>query len=52
MVSDNKPLYELETVAARFGGNQVKKILVANGGASPAVTKRAEEMDIMIKRHL
>ena len=52
MVSGNQALYELETVADRFGGKLVKKVLVARGGATDYVRKRAKEMNIKVVRHL
>ena len=45
LISMNQPLYELETVADRFGGKLVRKVLVAKGGVTPGIAKRAEEMD-------
>ncbi|ORU00270.1 hypothetical protein D081_1364 [Anaerovibrio sp. JC8] len=52
MVSMNQPLYELETVADRFGGTLVRKVLVAKKGVSPGIAKRAKEMDIEVVKHL
>ena len=52
MVYMNQPLYELETVADRFGGKLVHKVLVAKGGISDATARRAKEMDIEVVRHL
>ena len=52
LISMNQPLYELETVADRFGGKLVRKVLVAKGGVTPGIAKRAEEMDIEVVRHL
>lgn len=47
-IGQNLPLYELETVADRFGGENVVKVLVASGGVTTAIRNRAEEMDIRI----
>lgn len=52
MVYMNQPLYELETVADRFGGKLVHKVLVAKGGISDATARRAKEMDIEVVKHL
>lgn len=52
MVSNNQPLYELETVADRFGGKLVRKVLLAKDGVSSHIKKRAEEMDIEVVKHL
>lgn len=42
-------LYELDTVASRFGGKYVKKELTATQEISQGYRKRAEEMDIVIQ---
>lgn len=47
-VSKNMPLYELETVADRFGGENVRKVLVAAEGFLPAIKNRADEMGIIL----
>ena len=52
LVSTNQPLYELETVADRFGGKMVRKVLVAKGGVTPGLAKRAHEMNIEVVRYL
>ncbi len=49
-VTTNQPLYELDTVADRFGGVHVHKVLFASGGVSPAVRNRAAEMGIRVVR--
>ena len=46
---DQMDLYELDTVAERFGGKYAKKILIAPQGLNRAHHKRAEEMGIEIK---
>lgn len=51
-VDDNKPLYELETVADRFGGKLVHKVLVAKKGAKRSVYQRADEMHIRVVKEL
>lgn len=51
-VSGNQPLYELETVADRFGGSYAHKVLFASGGASKSVMNRAKEMGIRIIRDI
>ena len=43
-------LYELETVADRFGGKYAKKVLVITKPLSEAYVKRAKEMGIEIRR--
>lgn len=48
LVTNNQPLYELETVADRFGGRLVKKILVAKSGTSEHISQRAKAMDIEV----
>lgn len=47
---DQMALYELETIANRFGGKYAKKILVIAKHVSSAHLLRAEEMGIEIKR--
>ena len=49
-VTENKVLYEMETVANRFGGTHVRKVLLAEGGAGPSILERAEEMGIRVVR--
>lgn len=49
IVSNNHPLYELETIADRFGGALVRKVLVTRGGVSENVANRAREMGIIVK---
>lgn len=51
-VTDNMALYELETVAKRFGGDYVRKVLFARYGATKGVRNRAEEMNIILVDHL
>ena len=46
---DQMALYELETVARRFGGRRGKKILVTGQKMSAGYAKRAEEMDIEVR---
>lgn len=46
---DQMDLYELDTVADRFGGKYARKILMAPQGMNKAHRKRAEEMGIEIK---
>jgi len=46
---DQMALYELETVANRFGGKYVKKVLATVQGLSPAHMRRAEEMGIEVR---
>jgi hypothetical protein len=43
---DQMALYELDTVAKRFGGKYAKKILMAGQEISEGYLLRAEEMDI------
>lgn len=43
-------LYELETVADRFGGKYAKKVLVITKPLSAAYVKRAKEMGIEIRK--
>lgn len=45
-------LYELETVASRFGGKYAKKVLVAPQGLSYGHRLRAQEMGIIVKRDI
>lgn len=45
-------LYELETVASRFGGKYAKKVLVAPQGLSYGHRLRAQEMGIVVKRDI
>lgn len=47
-VSSNSTLYELETVANRFGGESVRKVLFAKDGVSAALQNRADEMGIKV----
>jgi hypothetical protein len=47
--TDKKDLYELETVARRFGGRYAKKIFVTSSGVSETDRLRAEEMGVIIK---
>ncbi len=46
---DQMALYELETVARRFGGRRAKKMLVVGQELSAGYAKRAQEMDIEVK---
>ena len=46
---DQKSLYELETVANRFGGKYARKILIVPKDLSEGHKLRAEEMGIEIK---
>lgn len=46
---DQMALYELETVADRFGGKYGKKVLVAPQGMNKSHRIRAREMDIEVK---
>lgn len=48
-VTGHNALYELETIADRFGGTLVRKVLVAGGGVSNHVANRAREMGIIVK---
>lgn len=52
LVSDNQVLYELETVANRFGGTNARKILLARAGAAKAIKNRADEMGIRVARDI
>ncbi len=45
---DQMALYELETVARRFGGRRAKKVLVTGQKLSAGYAKRAEEMGIEV----
>lgn len=45
-------LYELETVASRFGGKYAKKVLIAPQGISYGHRLRAQEMGIIVKRDI
>ncbi len=45
-------LYELDTVAKRFGGKYAKKVLVTNKTINDVYIKRAEEMGIEIRSML
>lgn len=47
---DQMALYELHTVAMRFGGKYVQKELVASQGISSGYMRRAEEMGILVSR--
>ena len=42
-------LYELETVAERFGGKYAKKVLVSVQPLSRTYAERAKEMDIEVR---
>ena len=44
------PLYELDTVAKRFGGKYAKKILIAPAGIGDIDMKRAAEMGIEVRK--
>lgn len=46
---DQNALYELETVASRFGGKYAKKVLVVSKPLSRGHALRAEEMKIEVK---
>ena len=46
---DQMALYELETVARRFGGRRAKKVLVTGQSLSSGYAKRAEEMGIEVR---
>lgn len=43
-------LYELETVAERFGGKYAKKVLVTANALSQANLERAEDMEIEVRK--
>ena len=43
-------LYELQTVAERFGGKYAKKVLVTSRMPADVYIKRAEEMNIEIEQ--
>ena len=45
-------LYELETVASRFGGKYARKVLVAPQGLSYGHRMRAQEMGIIVKQDI
>lgn len=47
---DQMALYELETVANRFGGKYAKKVLVVAKDVAPVHLLRAEEMGIEVRR--
>lgn len=47
---DQMALYELDTVAGRFGGKYVHKELVASQRIAGGYLRRAEEMGILVKR--
>ena len=47
---DQMALYELDTVAERFGGKYAKKELVTAGFLDKHHQKRAEEMDILVTK--
>ena len=47
---DKSALYELDTVAERFGGKYAKKELVTAGFLDKHHQKRAEEMDILVTK--
>ena len=51
-VDNTQPLYELETIADRFGGALVRKVLVAGGGVTRNIANRAREMGIIVKKSL
>lgn len=42
-------LYELETVASRFGGKYAKKVLVTANELGDAYMERAKEMGIEVR---
>ena len=46
---DQMALYELETVAKRFGGRRAKKVLATGQTLSAGYAKRAEEMGIEVR---
>ncbi|MCI7493396.1 MAG: DUF1887 family CARF protein [Lachnobacterium sp.] len=48
IVKTNQPLYELDTVANRFGCEKGIRILAAPNGVTEAIRNRAEEMNIRI----
>lgn len=48
--ADKSALYELETVARRFGGKYAKKVLVAPQGMSETDLIRAQEMGIEVRK--
>lgn len=47
---DQMALYELETVAKRFGGRRAKKVLMAGQKLSTGYAKRAQEMGITVRQ--
>lgn len=47
---DQMALYELKTVADRFGGKYAKKVLIVAKDVAPSHLLRAKEMDIEVKR--
>lgn len=47
--TDKWDLYELETVARRFGGKYAKKMFVVSSGVSVTDRLRAEEMGVIIR---
>ena len=47
---DQMALYELETVANRFGGKYAKKVLIVAKDMAPGHLLRAKEMDIEVRR--
>lgn len=50
VVKTNQPLYELDTIVNRFGGEYAIRILAAPNGVTDAIRNRAEEMKIRINR--
>lgn len=46
---DQMALYELETIASRFGGHYARKVLTVAKDISPAHRRRAKEMGIEIR---
>ena len=50
VVKTNQPLYELDTIVNRFGGEYAIRILAAPNGVTDAIRNRAEEMNIRINR--
>ena len=43
-----EPMYELETVASRFGGKYAKKVLATLNPVTGSYAQRAEEMNITL----
>ena len=43
-------LYELDTVAKRFGGKYAKKVLVSANEIGPVYKERAAEMGIEVRK--